>query len=452
VWLVDGTAAPRLIEQLEARGLLRYAELDGGREGSGHLSEGDPLLSKAWQIARVGADKVEPPQGGIPLAIVDTGLDITNPDFAGRPDTTLENTQSIGPFTSEEYHGTFVASTAAAAANGVGTVGIQPFAPLHIWDAGNLDDSVLIPELDQVLAGCPQIVNMSFGGEENTRALYEAIMRLVGAGCIVVSSVGNSFFEGSPAMYPGDSPHVLSVGSTDEQDRPAPFTSRAKAIDLAAPGVDIPIQSPTNPDGFALVDGTSFSAPIVTAAASWVWTRRPKLDSSQLFELLRRSARDVSTPGYDTRTGFGLVNLPAALAARTPARDPGEPNDDVDLVVAGGVFPTAKPLLAGRLVARVDAASDLDDVYRVRVPAHSTLTATLSSGRKLALSLWRSATRSVDGSHTNRLALRTNPKGGRAVLRYRNGGGAPTTLYVEVSIPTSQAGVDATYTLTARSR
>jgi hypothetical protein len=452
LWLVPGTAARALVPRLETLGLLRYAELDRPREAAGHLSAGDPLLARAWQISRIGADKIEPPAGGVPLALVDTGLDVTNPDFAGRPDTTIENQQSIGPFRSEEYHGTIVASTAAAAANGVGTVGIQPFVPLRVWDGGNLDDSVLIPELDQVAAGCPQVVNMSFGGEENTRAFYEAVMRLVQAGCLVVAAAGNSFHQGSPTLYPADTPHVLTVGATEENDRPADFTSVTPSIDLAAPGVDIPVQDPLDPNDFALAEGTSFSAPIVSAVASWVWTSRPELDASQVFELLRHSARDIATRGFDTRTGFGVVDLPAALAAPAPPPDAAEPNDDVDLVKAGGVFRSAKPPLGPRLSATLDSGNDPVDVYRVVVPAHKTLTATVLTGRPLRVALWKSRTRSIRGPKANRLAVQTKPAGGRETVRFRNVGTNAATLYLEVALAAARAGTEASYTVTTRAR
>ena len=87
--------------------------------------------------------------------------------------------------------------------------------------------------------------------------------------------------------------------------------------------------------------GTSFSTPIVAAAAAWVWTLRPTLDVTQIFDLLRQSARDIGPPGFDSASGFGIVDIPAALAADAPRRDPDEPNDDVDQVKPGALFPTA---------------------------------------------------------------------------------------------------------------
>src|SRR5207253_10191780 len=127
---------------------------------------------------------------------------------------------------------------------------------------------------------------------------------------------------------------------------------------------------------------TSFASPIVAGATAWVWTARPQLDVTQVFDLMRFSARDIGEPGFDSETGFGLLDIPAALAAPAPPRDPLEPNDDVDLVAPNRLFAAGKrPLthpgkLGARLTARLDATEDPEDVYRVYVPPHRTLVVT----------------------------------------------------------------------------
>jgi hypothetical protein len=125
--------------------------------------------------------------------------------------------------------------------------------------------------------------------------------------------------------------------------------------------------------GYADVDGTSFSAALVSATAAWVATRRP-MKPTQLAELLRSSARDAGEPGWDEDTGFGILDVSAALRRPLPAADPLEPNDDVNQVEAGGLFKEAAAALTrpGRprasLRARLDRNEDPVDVYRVYVP------------------------------------------------------------------------------------
>ena len=52
---------------------------------------------------------------------------------------------------------------------------------------------------------------------------------------------------------------------------------------------------------------------------------------------MRASAQDVWTPGFDSFTGFGRLDIPTALTVAPPAVDPQEPNEDVYVRQAGRV-------------------------------------------------------------------------------------------------------------------
>ena len=64
---------------------------------------------------------------------------------------------------------------------------------------------------------------------------------------------------------------------------------------------------------------------------------RGQIEKTQLFDLMRRSTRDVAPRGFDRRTGFGILDIPTALKRALPPIDPMEPNDDVDYVKAHGI-------------------------------------------------------------------------------------------------------------------
>ena len=81
----------------------------------------------------IGVDGLTPPGPGKPVTIVDSGIDVTHPEFAGRPNTATLNPQEPAPIGGE--HGTAVASLVGAPANGAGIVGIYPQAVLRSWDA-----------------------------------------------------------------------------------------------------------------------------------------------------------------------------------------------------------------------------------------------------------------------------------------------------------------------------
>jgi hypothetical protein len=402
IWRLPSASARRVIPGLRRSGTLRFAEPDRPVARQAHLPGTDPLSAPTvgWHLYRTGADRAEPPGPGVPLTVIDSGLDLGHMEFRARPNTTALNEQQVA-LPADEYHGTIVASTAAAPADGLGAIGVYPQAVLRAFDLWFLTDSRIVQGISRALALGPGVINLSLGGEEPSRAIYEAIVSAFSRGSIVVVAAGNERLRDDPPIFPAGFPHVLTVGSTGPGDRPSPFSSTSPAVDLAAPGEAIPWQHPTDPALNFTVNGTSFSAPQVAAATAWVWTARPGIEKTQLFEVMRSSARDLPPAGVDTRTGHGMLDIPAALARKLPPIDPLEPNDDVDHVKAHGIFRNAAPPLTapGRrraaLSARVHATEDPDDVYRIWIPARRAVTVRIRPTADLSLAAWAAGTRSV---------------------------------------------------------
>ena len=175
------------------------------------------------------------------------------------------------------------------------------------------------------------MINLSLGGTERDDLIEQAIDAAYAKGSLVVAASGNDGDQGNPADYPADYPHVLTVGATDENNTVAPFSNRSPYVDLVAPGQNVTVAT-ADDASWEAESGTSFSTPIVSGSAAWVWTARPQLDNTQLFEVMRRSATDVPPAGHDDASGYGMLDVAAALAYPAPVRDPFEPNDDVDFV------------------------------------------------------------------------------------------------------------------------
>ena len=361
------------------------------------FTSGDSWLPQEWWLARVGADRAEPPGPGKPVTVIDSGLDMAHPEFAARPNTSTLNGQAVGA--GDESHGTAVSSMIAAPANGIGLVGVYPDAQLYSFDAGQLTVSSIIGGLDRAALLGRGVVNLSFGKELRLPLEEHVLLDAYDRGLIVVAAAGNSGEVGSPTEYPAYFPHVLTVAATDINDEVADFSTRSTAIDLAAPGHEVPVAVAGG--GYDVWSGTSFAAPIVSGAAAWLWTARPELDKTQVMEILRRSARDIGAPGRDSDSGHGILDIPGALALPAPIADPLEPNDDVDMIVAGGMFGRGKAALTGKgrpraeLEARLDVAEDPEDVYSVWVGPGQRVTATLTAPSRVDLELWKPGTRSV---------------------------------------------------------
>src|SRR4029450_454423 len=155
-----------------------------------------------------------------------------------------------------------------------------------------------------------------------------------------VAAAGNSRQSGNPPEYPAALPHVLTVGALDDTGQPTFFTSGSPHLDPSAPGKKMWAAVPTTlhaPDNYDEFDGTSFASPMVAAAADWVWTARRTLTGGRVFDVMRASAQDAWTPGFDSFTGFGRLDIPTGLTVAPPPADPQEPNEDVSDGKAGGV-------------------------------------------------------------------------------------------------------------------
>ena len=367
----------------------------------------DPLVSYQWWIPAIGADKVEPPGPGIPITVIDTGLDTSHEEFSTRPNTSTLNSQVITAL-GEEFHGTAVASVAAAPTNGVGVVGVYPQAALQAYDAspnaaGQLTVGDEVRGLVTAIGRGRSVINLSLGASQYLPIEEEAVLAAFGTGTLVVVAAGNEREKGNPLDYPASYSHVLTVGSTGTTDAVSHFSNRSPFMDLAAPGESIPAAIPESiyPGKYSQVDGTSFSTPLVAGASAAVWTSRPTLKNTQLFDLMRWTARDVAPAGWDPDTGFGVLDIPAATSSKAPAVDPQEPNEDVFLVKPKGLFRSGHaPLTAaghGRtaLSARLDSSEDPEDVYRVWVPKKSKVTFSLKPNANVNVAIWGPKTKSV---------------------------------------------------------
>jgi subtilisin family serine protease len=456
LYRLDGAATARVTPTLRARHALRSVTRDRPAGTLATHQATDPLLPQQWWRTAIGIEGLTPPGPGKPITVVDSGINVSHPEFAGRPNLSALNPQEPGPLGGE--HGTQVASLVGAPANGVGTVGIYPDSVLRSWDAAlgegrQLTTGEIVAGIVAAARGGPGVINLSLGGPRDD-VIEQAVGEAWADGSLIVAAAGNDGDAGSPLTYPAALPHVLTVGATDRTNTAASFTSASRFVDLAAPGQGVLVAS-ARQGGWIESSGTSFASPLVAGAAAWVWTVRQDLDNSQLFEVMRRSARDIGAPGRDLQSGFGLLNVAGALTFAAPARDPLEPNEDVDFVKPGGFFETGQgPLTTpGRerasIGARLDRNEDPRDVYRVFAPARRELVVTATGLPDVDLSVWKPNTSSLTrASSTDRLAVSARP--GRApervVVKSANAG---RWLFVAVGPGRS---TEASYQLTVASR
>jgi subtilisin family serine protease len=442
IWRLRSSAAEKLLPGLERAGLVRSVAADrvlapldaGSRLGTATESE--------WWLQAVGAAGLTPPGPGKPVTVVDTGLDFSHPEFTGRPNTVALNRQEIT--SPDDFHGTAISSLIGA--QGKTIRGIYPRARLLEWDASERDGltlSAIIAGIEAATRAGPGVINLSLGSDADVPMLDDVILEAFHEGSIVVAAGGDSRgFDFSP--YPASYPHVLTVTATDRRDRTSAFASPSSTIDVAAPGVKLRVAAPLShdPTGYVVASGTSYSAALVSGALAWIWTKRPKLDNTQLIALVRRTAEKLGSGGFNSNTGYGLLDLRRALTAPAPAADPLEPNDDVKLVRPGDAFREGSPLLTSTrrrhavLRARLDQNKDPNDVYRARVPAHGSLHVTVHAyAGDVILRVWGPRTPTIleRGGSEHRDLLATQQKSGPESIDVANPAAAAEVVYIEVS-------------------
>jgi subtilisin len=192
-------------------------EGNGKPGGGGGVGTGETIPEG---VRRVGLPRPGSDGGGIGVAILDTGIDLTNADLAPPADSF---SAFGGSCQDDNEHGTHVAGIVAALQNNnIGTIGVAPAATLYcvkVLDAtGSGSDSDVIAGLEWV-ANHPaiRVVNMSLGREGtagDSDALRTAIKTVYEAGVTVVVAAGNDGTREVSQMVPASYPEVLAVAST----------------------------------------------------------------------------------------------------------------------------------------------------------------------------------------------------------------------------------------------
>lgn len=162
-----------------------------------------------------------------------------------------------------------------------------------------------------------KVINMSFGTpvaalEPNDPRPHEDVVRYaLMRGCVLVAASGNSGREEQylPAACPG----VIAVGAVRDDGRPADFSTRGDHVALSAPGERI---VSAGLEGYAVVTGTSFAAPFVSAAAALLVSRAARraypIDGSDVRRLLCDAAQPWRA-GAGAGLGAGILDAYLAL-------------------------------------------------------------------------------------------------------------------------------------------
>lgn len=320
-----------------------WAALTDTEDGTSELAPGVADLSLDRVVT--GALDVSVPQIGAPglweagldgtgvkIAVLDTGIDSTHPDLAGRV-VAEANFSGDTDVRDHNGHGTHVASTAAG--TGAGSdgkyKGVAPGAQLlngKVLDTGGSGlTSGIVAGMEWAVAQGADVVNLSLGGTDapGTDPLEEAVDTLSDEALFVVAA-GNSGSGPGTLLTPGVAEDALTVGAVDKLDQLADFSSRGPRMDggvkpdVTAPGVSITAASaedtlPGDPHpapGYVTLNGTSMATPHVTGAAALLMQKHTDWSGSRIKALLTGSAKPAGYSAYEQ--GTGRIDLTRATA------------------------------------------------------------------------------------------------------------------------------------------
>ncbi|MFH8473953.1 S8 family serine peptidase [Streptomyces sp. NPDC018000] len=273
---------------------------------------------------------------GTKVAILDTGIDSSHPDVAGRVKT-AQNFTDDPDAVDHHGHGTHVASTIAGsgAASGGKYKGVAPGADLYIGkvlnNAGEGPQSGVIAGMEWAVDQGADVVSMSLGsaaGSDGTDPLSQAVNELTeSSDTLFVIAAGNTGPTKGTVGSPGAAEDALTVGAVNKQDQLAGFSSRGPVKDtfavkpeITAPGVGIVAARAagtsmgTPVDGnYTSANGTSMATPHVSGAAAILVQRHPDWTADRLKQVLVSTAKQGSYNAY--QGGNGRVDVPKAIDA-----------------------------------------------------------------------------------------------------------------------------------------
>ena len=293
----------------------------------------------AWNLGWTGS--------GVTIAVVDTGIDTTSPEFAGRLSAAsrdmFDATSNRG-LNATDDHGTDVAMVAAAARDNTGILGIAWSSTVLALradtpntcpsDTGStdpnagcqFDDTTISQAVDYAVAHGAKVINLSLGGDLPSAALKASVSKAVAAGVAIIVAAGNDGSANPDAFGSGldnvGNGGVIIAGSVDKNGVISSFSDRAgnqPTHFLTARGEDVCCQYKNgqlyiDSQGYEyLFSGTSFATPQITGAAALLAQAFPNLTGTQIVDILLRSAFDAGAAGTDPIYGRGILDIARAF-------------------------------------------------------------------------------------------------------------------------------------------
>jgi subtilisin family serine protease len=308
-------------------------------------TSGPPPIKFTWAYDTVRAgEALATVLGGSArtVSVIDTGLDVNHPEFAGQIERVFDTSSGGADVTDIVGHGTFVSGLIGAidgnGRGGKGVAGTTKLVGVRASLDGSFTVSDLISGIEFSIRRGVDVINLSLAGQGFTQTQARAFEAAFFNDVLPVAAAGNNAENGNPLEFPaaaiggrqGGRGIGLSVAATKPDGGVASFSNHNAFVSLAAPGASggscefgvfstLPANGGTEwdkPDScsrvftdgsarYAYGEGTSFAAPIVSGLAALAWQAERRLASEQVADVMVRSA---TGGGWNEFTGAGVVD------------------------------------------------------------------------------------------------------------------------------------------------
>ena len=348
VEVANQAAVNRAVVRLSGNPLVVYAQANTEIKVASAVYPNDPTFGYSWGLNNINDVDIDAPEAwgittGNPytvVAVLDTGIDLTNPDLASRIWTNPYNDAASGyPYDIHGWnfvannnnvqdnngHGTFVSSIIGAAGNnGTGIAGVAwnvQIMPVKFLDANGVGSTdTAVSAIYYAVNHGAKVINASWGGIDFTQPLYDAVAYANAHNVVFVTAAGNEGVNNDyTPSYPSSLrlPNELSVAAVDSNGQLPSFSNYgARTVDLAAPGVSILGDYPTafSANGLQVLSGTSMSTAYVSGVAALLAGVHPELTAAQLVQRINATAKPLPGLAGKVITG-GIVDAYRALGA-----------------------------------------------------------------------------------------------------------------------------------------
>lgn len=251
------------------------------------------------------------------VAVLDTGIYSAHEVFKGvnksdRIDFTYsENLLYDTPtkdVVDDNGHGTNVAGLVAEC-----TPNNVKIVPLKIMNA---EGKGVLSDVYQGISDTYQhvdVINVSLGSkvenmQTSSRREFNSFLRRVKEyGTIVCCAAGNDGINS--VEFPAFSEHAFGVSAVDDSKKISSFSNYGTTIDYAMPGEELVLPDIGSESTYCIASGTSFSSPMLAAAAALVKCEKPNASFSEVQEIFNANIEDLGTSGKDIYYGYGMVNF-----------------------------------------------------------------------------------------------------------------------------------------------